>query len=1481
MNNLFKNIINKNVITNSNGVAMIRAPGNTKGSRNRLNNIIQNLYGLQSGIVPETANPQVTEEVNKIINAIVRPYRAAYANGEINSRRFAAMLGFARDIAWRLKDYSINSVYASTDEEAIRKAELNAAGAINISARELMTLIFSEKVSMSLYKNKTTLTAKSAMYTTFHEVGHALMRMIPDHIKVGMIKEFEAARASWFASLPDGDVRKSLSMPEYDWHYTAGMRNFSFSRELVTGYPIGQEFSPSQKTYEGMAYSGNSKTKKGRGTGANFFASAMVSLALAQFAEDPNGLGNSAKAKKLRETAEVEYSGVGRQGQLGFKAGSGPIAPFMALFNLGIGYNLNELMYKSKAPVVEIWTTQTSDPSSPYDISRSNGSLSAGAIHKMIQNGEGFITTDPDNANNAKITTILPNGKVQVTIINAKAYLTELADEYLELIKGQSDGGKLTALADGNILKEFIYGSTGIDHLRQSQNIRRTSSGTAENRIYRLTSIDEWLAENTAAYCRDYYMLGNYSEEVCMTGDIVASLFVHASSGGDSRLTRRIISGIFQNTIPESRDASESGTEYYRRYGDDNDKALKTGNQQSGSTSPPMINKNILPKGMSVAEESILKSGRGATFSASSVKTVKEWVYNLSQLRDWAIESAANTVPSMKSIAKAISKIKSMRSETKAMLKAPLTYGGEGLVGTLIGQIEQIARITDNDMIRDLGKRLYNRPDTGEISRNTFTEDMTVYRNYWQAVFDSIIKKHLGDTIKRSSESRDRLLSLRKAFDVSGKTATVKQQFVDKLAEYVLNVLHPEFNKMRRSLVEAKAYVAEDKWDKLPADLKEYLDSIGIHVPQKLGVLATMILQEEAQAKIDAGNYGKGSKYDNIKFGREADEYLGDYFEEGTIDKLMMDVGRCMSVPKTMPNYETYIKSKFSQEVINCANELIAKWAKPYRKWSESMGETIEDWGTSWRPRVMDSDSIHGIRDGVRNRSDSFILKAASTIYKDNKHQRVLLPASFKKFFEDNDYFIEYGASAEDVNPSKSKLGINQAYRLAEEWRREYVAKNLNKYMTERVKTVLMTAGMSEEKDITHLDDFGFDVDISPVVVTPVYPTPETGLKVTTTKAISIAVALRAYKRFLETVTSADIGGALTGEKEMIDRAIKRLDEQHNRKYLENNLTQIDAFNLARQFSDRVLHKAMGLASSGNGYADIFGGQYGDLNKADSQKERLMECEFADQLLGEFYTNDVRIFGKHYNDSVTKSIIIRHHLPETFWNALQKSVVSNPNSTHYWPDICWTVRRITESDQEESSSGLVNSMLTLAAHSLFMTATSALQFAEPLVFGTVFKQKNFAASAIESAKASGGNLRMVLVSIANSLASVSSQLATLGQYEAKYFPGFKKMSMEDEFYTRLARRIGIVQSKYLENLDTSTADKRGLAQRMSDRALQRFHYSGSGLTAVTDSSRVAVMKSTIMALEQMADEIVTKTRAKNPNGMWIRGKNCQFFLPMK
>ena len=99
--------------------------------------------------------------------------------------------------------------------------------------------------------------------------------------------------------------------------------------------------------------------------------------------------------------------------------------------------------------------------------------------------------------------------------------------------------------------------------------------------------IDEWLAENTAAYCRDYYMLGNYSSEVSMAGDIVASLFVHASSGGDSRLTRRIISSIFGNTLPMPKGASSSGLIYYMRYKGDADSAIRSGSQQSGSLSPP------------------------------------------------------------------------------------------------------------------------------------------------------------------------------------------------------------------------------------------------------------------------------------------------------------------------------------------------------------------------------------------------------------------------------------------------------------------------------------------------------------------------------------------------------------------------------------------------------------------------------------------------------------------------------------------------------------------------------------------------------------------------------------------------------------------------------------------------------------------------------------------------------------------------------
>lgn len=1476
MDNVYRNIINRNVITNKNGIAMIVPPGGTKASRNRLSNIIQNLYGLQSGIVPETARPEITENVQRVINDIVRPYRAAYANGEINARRFAAILGFATDVAWRLTDYDIGSLYVSDDDTGRKLIKMEASGAINIYAKELMTLIFSEGTSRNLF-GKSRMSAKDSMYTTFHEVGHALMAMIPDDIKAGMFKELEAARASWFASLPAGDVRTALQMPEYDWHFTGGIRNYSFSMGQTTGRPLG-DWSSSEKTYTAPKYVKGRLVSNFHKNDAKFLASPLVAMALHAFAEN-GGRATQDQKKTLRSIFEIETSGVGRDGQLGFKAGSGAIAPFMSLFNLGLGGLLDQMQgtefAPATAPVIEQWTE--GQDGSMQLVKGGKSSLTMNDIQGMVEGGMGYITADMNNSRFVTIRTISGFTKrISSYTIDAHSMIEAFLPKFSAKYNRADDTRKLSGMGTGSILREFIYGATDDAFMRQRVSGVKKQEDVNETRIYRLMNIDEWLAENTAAYCRDYYMLGNYSSEVSMAGDIVASLFVHASSGGDAKTTRRIISNILGNTLPLPKGASVSGLDYYSRYGSDHDKAIRDGAQQSGSSSPPgddmNVLRNILPRGMSVTEESILKSGRAAEFSATAVRTVKQWALNMQELKQWAIDTAANMVPSSKNLAKLQKDISRRAAGAKAIAKAPLTYGVEGLIGTLIGQIEQIGRITNNDMVRELGKRLYTRPDSGEFNRDTFTEDMTVWRNYWQAIFNRIVEKHLSSKIKNSSEARDRYLSLQKGFNVNNNKATVKSALADALTQYVLNVVHPEYNKMVRARREAIAYINEDKWDSIPQDLKAYLEELGITGPSQITKLRGLIAQTEIDVASETAKFGSGGKYDNIKFGREADAYLGDFFEDGTIDKLLMDVGRCMAVSRNRKDYNTYISSKFSPDIIACANELVDEWARPYREWAKSMGKEIDDWGTSWRPRVMDSDAIHGIRGGVRNRSDAFILKAAETIYMDNKHQRVLLPREFKQFFEDNDYFIQLGVDFSKPNPSKSLHGITQAFTESELWRQDYEKGILPEFLMKRIGRILQLSRDTEMQTIDYGSEFGFDIDNDTRSAKVKHKTkPGDDDTVLTTRAVSVAIALKAYRRLLDVVLDNATGPALNHEKEMIDKAIERLDEQNNRKKIEQDLTMVDAFKLARKFSDRVLHKSLGLASSGSGYSDIFGGQFGNLNNADSLQQRLMECEFADNYLSEFYVNDVRIFGKHYNDSVTRTILIRHHIPESFWNALQKSVVSNPDSTHYWPDLCWCVRRITESDQEEGSSGLVTSMMTLGAHSLFMTGTSALQFAEPLGAGAVFKPEGPIKSAVLSSKAAGGNLRMVLTSLVNTLTSATTQMVTVGNVNPQSAPGLSSITKEDEFYRRLATRVGIVQNRYLEGLDTSTADRRGLLQRMSDLALERFHYSGSGLTAVTDASRVSVMKATIMALEQMADEIITKTRALNPNGMWIRG----------
>lgn len=1479
MDNVYKNIINKNIVTNSNGVDIIVSPGKTKVSRNKMRNVINNLYLLQSNIVPEKALPEVTDKVNDIINAIVRPYRAAFANKEINARRFAAILGFAKDIAWRLQDYSINSVYASTPEEMRQIRPFGAAGAINIAARDLVTILFNQDVVKRTTGRKEELSAKSAMLTTFHEVGHALMRMIPDSMKSVMFNELESARKMWFDNLPEGDARKSLSMPEFDWHYTGGMRNYTFGHKTVTKFPIeaaGYTYSKQQKTYDAPTVSYNRKIHP-KITRGKFHASSMISLALSLYAEHNEGLNNSAKATKLASTANLENSGVGGDGQLGFQPGSGALGPFLSLFSLGLGKNMSKLM-TSEAPILEIWNE--SSPKSGFQITEIAGKkqMSISEIHSMISNGRGYISqikVDNYDFMVGKITTVSA-GKITHIIIDARTFASRMADEYLNKIKSKSDDDKLTMFEEGDILNEFIHGASGDDYLRQLDNIRNGGKEDYESRIYRLMNPDEWLAENTAAYARDYYMLGTHSPEVSMAGDIVASLYVHASSGGDGRLTRRIISSIFNNTIPYTDNALESGTQFYKKYGMDYN-APRNENQQSGSLSPPEaeLNKNI-KRGMSVTEEALIKSGKGATFSASSVRHIKQWSRNARELILWALGHSNKAVPSQKQIRKKLEEIKANEPDAKATGSPPIYYYLEGMLGTLIGQIEQIGRITNNDLVRELGTRLYNRANTGEIAQNTYTEDLMVYQNHWQSVFANIIKKHLGEQIAKSSENTVRLISASKAFDISNdkKDYKVKDKFRRALSNYILHNLNPEYNKYVAALEEARAYANDDKWHSIPDDLKAILESLGVSGEEKIGKLQSMINQLEINAYEEAGKYGNGSKFDKIQFGREADFYLGEFFEHGTVDKMLMDVGRAMGVSRNMPDYDKYMNSMFTKEVIAAAHELTEKWAKPYREWAESMGEEISDWGTSWRPRIIDANSVHGIRSGVRNKKDLFIRKAAETIYEDNKHQRVLLPIEFKEFFEKNLHFLEYGSPI-ILNSTKTPWGLNTVNVLAAEMVKEFKAGKMNEFLTKRINKIITYSQNNELKSIDGITNFGFDVDITPTLIKPkIKPAEITNETFYTTKALSIAIMLKTYREVLKRLLGKGQGRAFDGEMEMLDKAITRLEQQSNRKSVENVLKKSDAFKLARQFADRVLIKSLGIASSGSGYDDIFSGQHGDLNKADSQHERLMECEFADKLLAEFYTTDVRIFGKHYNRQVTKNIMTKHHIPESFWNALRTSVISNPESTHFWPDICFAVRRITENDQQEGPT-VLGSVGILAAHSLYMTKTSTLQFAEPLIFGVSFNHPGPVESIIESSKAMGGNLRSVFVSMMNSVASVAAQFATAGKVDVESIPGTKNYQKEDEFYIRLANRIGIIQNRYLEGLDTSTADTRFAIQKAAERALERFHSSGSGLTAVTDASRTAVLKATIISLEQMADDIITRTRAANENGEWIRGEELK------
>lgn len=1665
-------------------------------SRSKTAKIISNLYGIQSRIAPESASVVHTEAVQKVMDDMLRPFLAAYSQGQMTKRRFSAIRGFARDVAWRLTEYVFHSQYVTDENQLAKVMSQGFLGAISQAGKEMITLIVSNKAVQNYSQRAFDPDATSrmkrymashAIYTTFHEVGHALLSFIPPEMLESMYEELERARAAYFDSMSKDDVRRFWVLPKGDWHMSGGMENIDFKiRESMkkTAFPglIGdiEKKLPERKikgNYGSVPTGSKAITSKKGVVGVGQLILEMIKPIFA-------GVSNSftgTRGQLLWEYAnsdQMTHGGIGQEGQLSFRKAAGSrytdkekLSIFLAVNQLSnVLANLDSPLNKGSSVVHRnirnILTTLLKGNTRSQAVIEIPEDGISHEIADKIDSNQDFIeellsavkssygTYEVDDDGNLTATFVLDGGKASSTsfvkknLIGSKSSISGLSDipkNFAKLVRvkipkaatafekgiaqtviqnqeindalsdtvrgikarsaiarGESSNldiseaeefiNKLKAV---NYVTAIVYSATNekeminrVARLRSyaDEDARAEDMATFETRPYRLMDLDEWMAENAAAFARDYYLLNNFSEESSMHGELVASLFVHAGQAGNATITRDIISRLISGEInPENKDYFQGTDVFMKDYFKRKSSSSAPGNQQSGSTSPPeegfQINLNIQDENNSVSNNKDI-------FKAEWQRVIKKWRDNL---RDLIRDTEEQITPRMIN-SRIIKKGTELPRDPKALEGKGADYYLEHLYGVLIGQVEQIAKKTGNMHVMSLAARLYNNPDSGATVRVGFTEDYERFKNKWFNLLQSIIQEELGEIIDKAEDVNDRTLVRRKISQVSNvdetarnlslaylesrslefnKVGMIQSAFSGALYDYnaftwgsASNIQNLKLSQLKNLVTDADIKELGKLFSKYNIKAHPYswlrLTKNGISeikiVHNGISVAEIIVNAiDELRSKMvenllqDARDFinGKQNQFSSLRLGREFDYRLGSVMGDGTVDKLMMDVGRCLALRRGTIAYNERNKT-FLPQVVKVADRISNEWVSSFRDWAERIGQDIPNWGSSYRPRVFDSDLIASQRNGQRVAIPRFISAIANAIYADSKAQRVYLPADIGEAIGD---FVGINEGSEMYGP-----GGTMANRLAAEKASDPEMRNIIMEMakaiddiegideidfvlfdpktdagksalqqmiaacskiglpsvfTKRIKTILNYYAEKNhfnkvpQKIDNNLPDhdfgkekgFGFDINIKRIEyslddtgkVIGVNSTAQPAIKVKSKASLGMIVSIMTHlygqklKQSIESLngdTSRPDLAMLYGsgffdyfiennifafkEFKMIKIAYDSLMKSHIRKTRRSEsktITRLAAHRIAVEAAKRIIHKTTGIASSGDGYTDIFGLQGGDLNMPSVLMARQMDTSIADQYLEPFYVNDVRVWGNVYSRSVVRDMMIKHHIPEDFWKSLQASVLSDPNATKYWEDIVFAVRRITESDIEENGMSMFNSFITLLSHRIFMAQTAALQFGEPAVAGAVLRRNNILKGIIDSASTMGSTLNSAMTGAVNTVWSSVAQLISIGQIRPQNAPMMGARTEARAFGYRLAKRVGIVQERFITDLGFSSADKRPLLKKLADETLEKYHYSGNGLSAVTDASRVAVMHTCIVALEQMADDIISRAMA--------------------
>ncbi|CAB4163709.1 DEXDc domain containing protein [uncultured Caudovirales phage] len=1426
---------------------------NRKGKPSRNRQIIDRLYGVNHLASGGKVSEEELAAIEQTVVDIVVPFVEENREGRLSDEKLKSVMRMASDVAHLVHKYEI----------ILKKADVNTKYAGQMS--------FSGKAILQLLKPR----QETRTGPIYHEIGHAIFEMLPEEEKKLVVAELQAARLDWIRELGIEHPLTSIVFPSVDWRDPQGLENYDFTGVQVKKAPVPYSTSKTytsviaQRTPGGLLESAKEGVKDRVGP-------ALASKAL-RIAFNNAVKAGWVKANEMPKFAVEDAAAKGWYGERGqmdvVESGITPqqkaTKALLAVFSSSmLQYrNTTRAKMESLTKIVKAKDLTTGVNFDNLEITLHHiSSLARGGWghYSVGEDGSLTLTTRADLAKNSKkhTSTIETEREKSNKHVNGNfAEKIGSAPNMVQIFIPGKDVYEMFVHSFGSInptggLAAEVFESPRVatfDFVTMANSVSEVVTGLAEDSMiahnYKYVNADEWIANNTEILFNDFYDRNEHSDLTGLTASITASIFVNASAGGYGSVVKSIVAALVSGRMtPATAPAglSLSGAQWHAEY-------LKGQNVMAANAAA-----NAPPK--SEIDDDVLALDPTPIIGPARRK-LESAIEGLHAMAASIAESALDSPvisdgSSMSEWLKSVRRRKFQTGRPDNVTGFGVGYKLQHVWGTLIGQVEQIAQITGDPFVAELSARLYPAPNSGLNVRITYTEDVYAHTSYWTNTSSSILRDNgLDRKIKEAKNDKIRRL-VQGAENMPG--------FEDALTKYILKVHNPVYNTLERIQFEIDAIEADDKGNKtLTASLKRELQRFGLS-PSEWRKINDLMLSEESDARIDAGSFNKGGKYDKVALGREADAFLSEFIEAGGIDKLMMDVGRSMAIPKDSPEYLTRAQ-RFEPESIATADALLDGWSSPFLDWAKGMGHPIADWGSSWVPRMVDGNivSSYGNASG-----DDFTLTAAKAMLEDNKFQRVRLPASFKAPLTD------FSVSSLIVNSSTMPhLTKAEVADLLTQFLDPVTKKDTLTYpswMAARVAQIISgktpkESFMGYDVSAVNLVDGKEVEDIDPITGAA---TPRTEK---TTLAQHMSVNLQIYRGKLEEKAISLYGSvrkALTirsfkDEHEMVSRAIDELSQSHERKVLAGPLTPAAAIAIAKKWKTRIEHRSSGVQSSNQGYADLFGGQHGNMKTPDSMRQRQMDTAAADKILDRFYIRDPRVFLPAYNESVVRNLMLKKHLPEGFFERMQKSITSSPENRRFWPELTYLMAKITNSQPSHDSSTLFKSIVSLASATTFMPVTSVLQLTEsmpaglhtPHFIGSSNLFARLAGSTTPGLVATGNTLRIAALKSANAVVKVAAELATIHSV----YVDPKVMELEiDKFMYRLAERSGVIMSTYVDDIPQSSADPRGTVQRFTDKMINRYHRQGNALATVTDMSRVAVLKGNVLMLESTADEILLR-----------------------